>query len=149
MRVMGNAVVSLKNYLKYDITSHAMKTVFASVQTGQLNDYFGKVVCRPTQTPWSVCKQCRSRSVGFWRNQLIWICNTNTTRHKYISGEWRTYFFFFFFFFFFGADPISVSVTISCLCNIASKTGGFPSKLDGYTCIIVTGLRGMVWFWWP
>ena len=21
-----------------------------------------------------LCKQCRSRSVGFWRNQLIWIC---------------------------------------------------------------------------
>ena len=22
-----------------------------------------------------LCKQCRSRSVGFWRSQLIWICN--------------------------------------------------------------------------
>ena len=21
-----------------------------------------------------ICKQCRSRSVGFWRSQLIWIC---------------------------------------------------------------------------
>ena len=28
-----------------------------------------------------LCKQCRSRPVGFWRSQLIWIC---TVCHKYV-----------------------------------------------------------------
>ena len=28
-----------------------------------------------------LCKQCRSRSVGFWRSQLIWICTVFT---KYV-----------------------------------------------------------------
>ena len=55
--------------------------------------YWPMVLCRPPSTcPWiwgqtqgltlvllnrdrsCLCKQCRSRSVGFWRSQLIWIC---------------------------------------------------------------------------
>ena len=31
------------------------------------------------------CKQCRSRSVGFWRSQLIWICTVCHSECEFIS----------------------------------------------------------------
>ena len=31
------------------------------------------------------CKQCRSRSVGFWRSQLIWICTVCHYVHEFIA----------------------------------------------------------------
>ena len=42
------------------------------------------------------CKQCRSRSVGFWRSQLMWICTICHLLYEYIStisikeSEWLT-----------------------------------------------------------
>ena len=35
-----------------------------------------------------LCKQCRSRSVGFWRSQLIWICTVCHSVFKFISTAW-------------------------------------------------------------
>ena len=35
-----------------------------------------------------LCKQCRSRSVGFWRSQLIWICTVCHSVYKFISTIW-------------------------------------------------------------
>ena len=35
-----------------------------------------------------LCKQCRSRSVGFWRNQLIWICTVCHYVCEFISTIW-------------------------------------------------------------
>ena len=34
------------------------------------------------------CKQCRSRSVGFWRSQLIWICIVCHQVCKFITTIW-------------------------------------------------------------
>ena len=34
------------------------------------------------------CKQCRSRSVGFWRSQLIWICTVGHQVCKFIATIW-------------------------------------------------------------
>ena len=34
------------------------------------------------------CKQCRSRSVGFWRSQLIWICTVCHQVCKFITKIW-------------------------------------------------------------
>ena len=34
------------------------------------------------------CKQCRSRSVGFWRSQLIWICTVYYQVCKFIATIW-------------------------------------------------------------
>ena len=34
------------------------------------------------------CKQCRSRSVGFWRSQLIWICTVCHTVYEFMSTIW-------------------------------------------------------------
>ena len=35
-----------------------------------------------------LCKQCRSRSVGFSRSQLIWICTVCHTVYEFISTIW-------------------------------------------------------------
>ena len=35
-----------------------------------------------------LCKQCRSRSVGFWRRQLIWICTVCHSVCEFISTTW-------------------------------------------------------------
>ena len=35
-----------------------------------------------------LCKQCRSRSVGFFRSQLIWICTVWHSVCKFISTIW-------------------------------------------------------------
>ena len=35
-----------------------------------------------------LCKQCRSRSVGFWRSQLIWICTVCHSVCEFISTTW-------------------------------------------------------------
>ena len=35
-----------------------------------------------------LCKQCRSRSVGFWRSQLIWICTVCHGVCEFISTTW-------------------------------------------------------------
>ena len=37
--------------------------------------------------PW-LCKQCRSRSVGFWRSQLIWICTVCHLVCEFVSMTW-------------------------------------------------------------
>ena len=34
------------------------------------------------------CKQCRSRSVGFWRSQLIWICTVCHQECKFVAAIW-------------------------------------------------------------
>ena len=34
------------------------------------------------------CKQWRSRSVGFWRSQLIWICTVCHSVCEYVSTTW-------------------------------------------------------------
>ena len=33
-------------------------------------------------------KQCRSRSVGFWRSQLIWICTVCHYIYEFLSKTW-------------------------------------------------------------
>ena len=35
-----------------------------------------------------LCKQCRSRSVGFWRSQLIWICTVCHSVCELVSATW-------------------------------------------------------------
>ena len=35
-----------------------------------------------------LCKQCRSRSVGFWRSQLIWICTVCHKKCEFVSTIW-------------------------------------------------------------
>ena len=35
-----------------------------------------------------LCKQCRARSVGFWRSQLIWICTVCHSLCGFISIIW-------------------------------------------------------------
>ena len=35
-----------------------------------------------------LCKQCRSRSVGFWRSQLIWICTVWHSVCEFVSTTW-------------------------------------------------------------
>ena len=35
-----------------------------------------------------ICKQCRSRSVGFWRSQLIWIYTVCCSVCEFISINW-------------------------------------------------------------
>ena len=35
-----------------------------------------------------LCKQCRSRSVGFWRSQLIWICTVCLSVFEFVSTIW-------------------------------------------------------------
>ena len=35
-----------------------------------------------------LCKQCRSRSVGFWRSQLIWICTVCYSVREFVSTSW-------------------------------------------------------------
>ena len=35
-----------------------------------------------------LCKQCRSRSVGFWRSQLIWICTVWHSVFEFVSTTW-------------------------------------------------------------
>ena len=37
-----------------------------------------------------LCKQCRSRSVGFWRSQLIWICIICHEVCEFVSTTWIT-----------------------------------------------------------
>ena len=39
-----------------------------------------------------LCKQCRSRSVGFWRSQLIWICTVCHSVCEFISTIWTKLF---------------------------------------------------------
>ena len=34
------------------------------------------------------CKQCRSRSVGFFRSQLIWICSVCHSVYEFMSTFW-------------------------------------------------------------
>ena len=34
------------------------------------------------------CKQCRARSVGFWRSQLIWICTVCHSVCEFLSTIW-------------------------------------------------------------
>ena len=34
------------------------------------------------------CKQCRSKSVGFWRSQLIWICTVCHSVCEFVSTTW-------------------------------------------------------------
>ena len=34
------------------------------------------------------CKQCRSRSVGFWRSQLIWTCTVCHSVYELMSTIW-------------------------------------------------------------
>ena len=34
------------------------------------------------------CKQCRSRSVGFWRRQMIWICTVCHQVCEFVSKIW-------------------------------------------------------------
>ena len=38
-----------------------------------------------------LCKQCRSRSVGFWRSQLIRICTVSLQVCKFVSTTWIKY----------------------------------------------------------
>ena len=38
-----------------------------------------------------ICQQCRSRSVGFWRSQLIWICTVCHSECEFISTIWIKY----------------------------------------------------------
>ena len=35
-----------------------------------------------------ICKQCSSRSVGFWRSQLIWICTVCHSVCEFIASIW-------------------------------------------------------------
>ena len=35
-----------------------------------------------------LCKQCRSRSVGFFRSQLIWICTVCHSVFEFVSTTW-------------------------------------------------------------
>ena len=35
-----------------------------------------------------LCKQCRARSVGFWRSQLIWICTVWHSVCEFIATTW-------------------------------------------------------------
>ena len=35
-----------------------------------------------------LCKQCRSRSVGFYRSQLIWICTVCHSVFEFVSTTW-------------------------------------------------------------
>ena len=35
-----------------------------------------------------LCKQCRSRSVGFFRSQLVWICTGCHSVHEFVSRTW-------------------------------------------------------------
>ena len=35
-----------------------------------------------------LCKQCRSRSVGFWRSQLIWIYTVFHSVCEFVSSAW-------------------------------------------------------------
>ena len=35
-----------------------------------------------------ICYQCRSRSVGFWRSQLIWICTVCHLESEFVSTSW-------------------------------------------------------------
>ena len=35
-----------------------------------------------------LCKQCRSRSVGFWRSHLIWTCTVCHSVFEFISTTW-------------------------------------------------------------
>ena len=35
-----------------------------------------------------LCKQCRSRSVSFWRRQLIWICTVCHLICEFVSTTW-------------------------------------------------------------
>ena len=35
-----------------------------------------------------LCKQCTSRSVGFWRSQLIWICTVCHSVCEFVSTTW-------------------------------------------------------------
>ena len=35
-----------------------------------------------------LCKQCRSRSVGFWRSQQIWICTVCHSVYEFLSTMW-------------------------------------------------------------
>ena len=35
-----------------------------------------------------LCRQCRSRSVGFWRSHLIWICTVCLSGYEFISTIW-------------------------------------------------------------
>ena len=39
-----------------------------------------------------LCKQCRSRSVGFWRSQLIWICTVCHKVCEFIAKIWIKWF---------------------------------------------------------
>ena len=34
------------------------------------------------------CKQCRSRSIGFWTSQLIWICTVCHSVFEFLSTTW-------------------------------------------------------------
>ena len=38
-----------------------------------------------------LCKQCRSRSVGFWGSQLIWICTVCHSVFEFVSTVWIKY----------------------------------------------------------
>ena len=62
---------------------------------------FCQLGCKMTDEGWCVvnpcladpdipclCKQCRSRSVGFWRSQLIWICTVCHPVCEFISTTW-------------------------------------------------------------
>ena len=35
-----------------------------------------------------LCKQCKNRSVGFWKSQLIWICTVCRKVCEYVSTTW-------------------------------------------------------------
>ena len=49
--------------------------------------FFNPCSAEPRYIP-CLCKQCRARSVGFWRSQLIWICTVCHSVCEFISTIW-------------------------------------------------------------
>ena len=68
---------SVKNAFLGVIKEHCKKTSIL---------YLTLVLLNPDMS--CLCKQCRSRSVGFWRSQLIWICTVCHSECEIMSTIW-------------------------------------------------------------
>ena len=80
-----------------------------------------------------LCKQCRSRSVGFWRSQLIWIYTVCHSECEVISTIWI---------------KKSDWLKIRSRCDILIYSAWQVLKINGYTWYISSFLKRERQFLW-
>ena len=73
-----------------NIDLYKFKDVLQGIKVSQfILGKYSKVNPCPAEPGYTcLCKQCRSRSVGFWRSQMIWICTVCHLICKFVATTW-------------------------------------------------------------